>query len=196
MSDLSRSLEVCRPVEVHARLVMAWRNDPHTRAMSFHHQPKVWDTFWLEFRDTYFRHSGLPPLFLRVDGERVAFVRYQPAAHPESVGGVAVDVSLNVSPGARGNGFGRAALEFGSEHLRHSTGVDCVVAEIRVENEASLRAFAAAGYRLFDETEKIIEDTSERCRIARYIHDLTPQILARPPRDMPSPRGGTRHTAC
>ncbi|MBC8159558.1 MAG: N-acetylneuraminate synthase, partial [Alphaproteobacteria bacterium] len=87
MSDPYTSLEVCRPIEEHARLVMAWRNDPHTLAMSYHREAKVWDAFWPEFRDTYFAYPALPPMFLVADGERVAFLRYLPAAHPENPGG-------------------------------------------------------------------------------------------------------------
>ena len=174
MSEPSMSLEVCRPIEEHARLIMEWRNDPHTLAMSYHHEPKVWETFWPEFRGTYFGCPALPPLFLRVGDEPVAFLRYLPTLHPEDAGGLCVDVSINVAPQARGHGLGRAALELGSEHVRRSAGADCVVAEVRVENEGSRRTFAAAGYRFFDETDKTVEDTGERCRIARLIHDLTP----------------------
>ena len=173
MSDPYTSLEVCRPIEEYARLVMAWRNDPHTLAMSYHREAKVWDAFWPEFRDTYFAYPALPPMFLVADGERVAFLRYLPAAHPENAGGITVDVSINVAPQARGRGIGRAALELGSDHVRRCAGADCVVAEIRVENEGSKRTFEAAGYRYFDETDKAVEDTGESCRIARYLHDLT-----------------------
>ena len=61
MSDLQLSLEICRPIEAHARLVIAWRNDPHTLEMFYHHEPKVWDKFYLEFRDDYFVDPNLPP---------------------------------------------------------------------------------------------------------------------------------------
>ncbi|MBL6945320.1 MAG: GNAT family N-acetyltransferase [Rhodospirillales bacterium] len=169
------SLEICRPIEEHARLIMAWRNDPHTLNMSFHREPKVWDAFWPEFRDTYFAHPALPPMFVRADGERVAFLRFVPVSHPEQAGGAVVDISINVAPAARGCGHGRAALKQGSEHVQRCAGVDCVVAEIRVENEGSKRAFDAAGFRFFDETDKTVQDTGERCRIATYILDLTPR---------------------
>ncbi|MGE5545974.1 MAG: GNAT family N-acetyltransferase [Solirubrobacterales bacterium] len=165
------SLEPCRPVEEHARLVMDWRNDAQTLAMFYHHTPKRWDGFWPEFRDTYFTHPALPPLFLCADGTPVAFLRYQPAEHPLGAPGRTVDVSINVSPQARGCGYGRTALVHGADFLRR-VGIDHVVAEIRTENAASRQAFLSAGYRLLDETDKVVADTGERCRIARYLLDL------------------------
>ena len=175
MTEMQLSLEICQPVETHARLVMEWRNDPHTLSMSYHHEPKVWDQFWPEFRDVYFTAPNLPPILVRCDSEPVAFMRYQQALHPQGEKGRTVDVSLNVKPSARGRGIARAALRLGSEYLRKSAGVDCVVAEVRCENKASCRAFSAAGYRRLDEIEKVVADTGERCRIVRFLHDLTPR---------------------
>lgn len=174
MPEARLSLEVCRPVEEHARQVMVWRNDADSLAMFYHREPKVWDTFWPEFRDAYFDQPMLPPLFVRADGERVAFLRYRPCRHPEGAGGRCVDVSVNMAPEARGRGFGKEVLRLGSEYLRRVAGVDSVVAEVRIENERSRRAFAAAGFRLVGEADKLIADTGERCLIARYVHDLSP----------------------
>jgi N-acetylneuraminate synthase len=168
------SLEVCQPVEEHARKVMEWRNDPISLAMSYHHSPKIWESFWPEFRDTYFGHPCLPPMFLCAQGKRIAFLRYQPARHPEGTkNGRAVDIAINVAPAARGRGFGRAAIELGSRYLSRTAGVDCVVAEVRVENEGSRRCFLGAGFRQLGEAEKVVSDTGELCRIILFIHDLT-----------------------
>jgi sialic acid synthase SpsE/RimJ/RimL family protein N-acetyltransferase len=172
LDSAALTLEICRPVAAHARLVMEWRNDPHTLAMSYHHTPKVWESFWPEFRDTYFNHPHLPPLFVCAQGERVAFLRYQPAPHPESGSGRTVDVSINVVPAARGRGIGSAALELGAQYLRQSAGIDSIVAEVRVENEGSRRTFRIAGFREIGETEKVVVDTGERCSITRFILDL------------------------
>lgn len=169
------SLEICRPIETHARIVMDWRNDPHTLAMFYHHDAKTWDSFFQEFRDDYFSDPSLLPMFVRCDGELVAFIRYQQAQHPAGENGRAVDVSINVAPGARGRGIGSAALRLGSNYLRNTAGVDCVIAEVRQENIQSCRAFTAAGYREMGEAEKLIGDTGERCRIVRFVHDLTPR---------------------
>lgn len=169
------TLELCRPIEEHARLLMAWRNDSCTLAMSYHREPKSWESFWPDFQKTCFSQPAFPPMFVRAGGERVAFLRYQPAAHPEGAQGRTVDVSINVAPGARGRGLGVTALRLGSDYLLRNAGIDCVVAEVRVENEPSRRAFAAAGYRPIGEAEKTVADTGETCRIVSYVHDLTPR---------------------
>jgi RimJ/RimL family protein N-acetyltransferase len=164
--------EICLPTEANARLVMEWRNDPHTLAMSYHHDPEVWDTFWPKFRDGYFKEAHLPPMFAVAGGERVAFIRYQSAPHPAGEQGRCVEVSINVAPAARGRGIGTAALRMGSDYLRNSGGVDCIVAEVRQENARSFRAFVAAGFRSLGEAEKLVADTGERCRIFRFVQDL------------------------
>jgi sialic acid synthase SpsE/RimJ/RimL family protein N-acetyltransferase len=175
MPERHFSLELCRRVEDHARLVMAWRNDADSLAMFYHRERKAWDSFWPEFCSNYFNEPMLPPLFVRANGERVAFLRYQRCPHPERAQGRTVDVSINVAPEARGRGIGKAALQLGSEFLQQAAGIDCVIAEIRLENERSRRAFVAANFRLIGEADKLIADTGEQCRIVRYAHDLTPR---------------------
>ena len=46
--DSDLTIELCRPIESHARQVMDWLKDPLTLAMSFHKGPKTWDEFWPE----------------------------------------------------------------------------------------------------------------------------------------------------
>lgn len=167
------TVELCRPVEAHARQVMDWRNDPHTLAMFFHREPKTWESFWPEFRDTYFTDPGLPPLFARAGDQRVAFLRFQPCAHPEGRGR-AVDISVNVAPEHRGKGFGVAAIRAGLDYLADTSGYDGVLAEVRAENHGSHKAFLGAGFRKLDEAVHHVEDTGEDCPVVRYVFDLTP----------------------
>src|SRR5690349_516539 len=99
MVDPAISFELCRPTEDDARQVMAWRNDPATLSASFHRDPKVWDSFWPEFRDRYFAHPDYPaPTFVLNNGRRVGFLKFEPVRHPENVGGRTVDISINLAP--------------------------------------------------------------------------------------------------
>ena len=173
-SSAVMTLEVGRPIAEHARRIMAWRNDPHARAMFYHHEHKIWSSFWSEYQAQYFDVPDLPPLFLLADGEPVAFLRYQPVAHPQASGGRAVAVSINVAPVHRGKGFAVEALRLGSSFVAREAGVDVVVAEVRTENVASQRAFVRAGYERLDSTTRLIEDTGECCAIVRFLHNLTP----------------------
>ena len=142
--------------------------------MSFHRAPKVWEEFWPEFRDSYFTRPRLPPLFVLAEREPVAFLRYRAISHPSDERACTVDVSLNVAPGARGRGIGRAALRLGTGFLRDHAGIDRVLAEVRVENRASRRLFDAAGFRSLGEVWAHVVETGERCRIVRFAYDLVP----------------------
>jgi hypothetical protein len=44
MHESSRfRLECVRPIEIDAKLIIQWRNDPETLRMSYHSQPKRWE---------------------------------------------------------------------------------------------------------------------------------------------------------
>lgn len=174
MAPIAISFESCRPMEAHARVAMDWRNDPKTLAVSFHREPKTWDSFWPEFRDTYFTHDCHPaPLFALEDGHRVAFLRFRRVSHPESLAGLATDISINVAPTARGRGLGARILAAIQGHLT-ALGIDSVVAEVLRENAASHKAFIAAGFRSLGAATKRVADTGENHAIVRYVADLTP----------------------
>lgn len=167
------SFETCQPTEDHARLVMAWRNDPATLAASFHHEPKVWDRFWPEFRDGYFGQMDDPkPVFALADGRRVGFLRFQRTAHPQGLAGRTVDISINIDPAARGQGVGTAVLAAALAYLR-LRGVDSVVADVRCENAVSLAAFAKAGFSAQGPEVRTVADTGERAAIVRFLAELT-----------------------
>ncbi|MEG3637832.1 GNAT family N-acetyltransferase [Magnetococcus sp. PR-3] len=166
----SISFELCAPVQEHARQVMDWRNDPVTLTMFYHREPKVWEQFWPEYRDTYF-NEAVRPLFALYQGRRVAFVRFCHAPHPQDLAGPCVDISINIDPKQRGRGLATPILQAASTHLRRQ-GIDAVVAEVRQENSASSRAFAKAGYHPLGATVKTIADTAEQAKIERYVHEL------------------------
>lgn len=166
------TLERCLPIEEHARLVMDWRNDPHTLAMFYHHAPKVWESFWPEFCDTYFLFSELPPLFLRVDDERAGFVRFERDETPGN-DGKAVAISVNIAPAYRGKGLGAAFLQASVDFLRKTSSVEIVLAEVRKENTASHKAFLKAGFRKEADAIHLVSDTGESCPITRYSISLS-----------------------
>ncbi|MCU1283250.1 MAG: Uncharacterized protein JWM53_6796, partial [bacterium] len=165
------SFELALRDQSHARIVMDWRNDAQTRAMSFHREAKEWDAFWPEFAGAYFRHPELPPLFALEGGERVAFLRFTPTAHPTDHGRRCCDVGINVAPSKRGRGVGSAALA-AVQPLLARQGFDDVLAEVRVENDASRRVFEKAGFTALGEGEHLVEDSGERCRVVRYLARL------------------------
>jgi sialic acid synthase SpsE/L-amino acid N-acyltransferase YncA len=175
MSKIDRpiSFEVCRPIEDHAKQVMTWRNDPATLAMSFHREPKNWNSFWPEFRDTYFDSRVPGPLFAVVDGSRAGFLRFNRVSHPQGLSGSTVDISINLAPECRGKGLGTAILITALEFLA-ANDVDSVYAEIMPDNSASVKAFTAAGFLPLGKRSKLVPDTGETHSIFCFLADLSP----------------------
>ncbi|MEQ8196091.1 MAG: GNAT family N-acetyltransferase [Rhodospirillales bacterium] len=178
MSVTELGVEICSATEENGRLIMAWRNDPETLAASYHRAPKVWGSFSRELAEDYYRNPDLPPIFVLDREKRVGVLKFEPADHPLGLRGRVVDLSINLAPEARGRGIGVKALGAALGYLR-GRGVDSVIAEVRRENQASLKVFAAAGFKRLDETLKHIEDTGEDAPIIRFAFELTPAYWRR-----------------
>ena len=166
------SFESCRPVEADARLAMEWWNDPVTLRMSFHRSPKNWGTFWPTYLATYATEAPAP-VFALLDGQRVAFLRFGPCEHPARLAGHSIEISINVAAAFRGKGLGPRILAAAVEHVA-AHGVESVCAEVRSENDASLKAFLAAGFSDLGEREKRVTDTGEICTIHALTAEITP----------------------
>lgn len=124
-------------VAADAGLLLAWRNDPVTRAMSLEtgDTPPERHAEWLAAKLA----DPTSELWIgEVNGLPVAQVRLD-LAEP----GVAV-VSISVAPDARGRGHAGAALTeaMAAQRLGPST----FRATVRRENTASLRLFETAGF--------------------------------------------------
>jgi N-acetylneuraminate synthase len=173
-NEESLLFEIVRPIPAHARIVMDWRNDPVTLQMSYNKKPKVWETFWDEFRQYYFIPGELPPLFVWCDGCRVAFLRFKNIVNPANANRRSCEISINVAPHERKKGYGKRVL-IGVKEWVKEQGYDDIFAEVKQENVPSQRLFLAAGYREMESTLKLLEETGEQCRILCYKAALTPQ---------------------
>lgn len=115
-----------------AALLLAWRNDPLTRAMS-----RTEDLVTPEAHQAWLTQTLADPartlLIAERDGEAVATVR-----RDRTAGGM--ELSWTVAPDARGRGYGRAALI-----AAIPPGVEAL-ARIKPGNEASRRIARAAGF--------------------------------------------------
>lgn len=173
--DLTEEIgfEWVRPCPSHGKIVMDWRNDPSTLAMSFHPKPKVWASFEQEFYQQYFSLQGLPPLFVLEKGIRVAFLRFRQMNDPSHSERRGCEISIMVAPEHRGKGLGAAALNAVAPLVK-SQGYDDIFAEIKVENHASLKIFAEAGYTRIDKGNKTVADTGQTYLVEKYLLRLTP----------------------
>lgn len=138
--------------------LLAWANDPLTRAAGFHPgsiEPAE-HRVWLAARLA----SPSTRLFIGlVDDQPVGQVRFE----RDEDGGA--EVSIAVAPEARGRGLGRRLLDAGLDAARSdsSFAVHSFVARIRPDNAASIRLFGGAG---FGEAERIVVD-GEACLVLR-----------------------------
>jgi UDP-2,4-diacetamido-2,4,6-trideoxy-beta-L-altropyranose hydrolase len=129
--------------EADAERLLAWANDPATRAAGFHPSPidPGEHERWLTARLA----SGSGRLFIGLDGDRpVGQVRL------EADDDGRVEVGISVAPEARGRGIGRALLEAGlaAGVSDASLRVAVFVARIRADNAASVAMFRGAGFHL------------------------------------------------
>ncbi len=116
--------------------LLTWRNDPHTRAMSRSQDEVTREAHaaWLE---------GAPPTRRSFVAERDGVAVGQVRLDDEGDG--AHELSFTVAPEARGSGLAVELLR-AAELAALELGVTTLLAEIRAENDRSLRAFRAAGW--------------------------------------------------
>lgn len=120
--------------------VLLWRNDPAVRRFS----GSGAEIGAAEHADWYARKLGDPDCHLLIGEDargEAGVVRYDVAAN-------VAKVSVYVRPERLGTGTGAALLAAGERWLSsHCPSVDAISADVRADNEASIRLFAGAGYR-------------------------------------------------
>jgi RimJ/RimL family protein N-acetyltransferase len=130
-----------------ADLLLAWANDPATRAQSF--QPDRIEAAsherWLAERLA----SPSSRLLIGIKGLMpIGQVRFD--RNPDGT----VEVGISVAADARNRGLGRSLLAAGLAAARRdgSLGVRTFVAHIRLDNDVSAALFRGAGFRLVGES--------------------------------------------
>lgn len=123
-----------------AALLLAWANDPGTRAASRRHDPIVAADHhrWLERRLASPDDTRI--WIGEADGLPIGVVRFERRAHD------AFEVSIAVAPKARGRGLAGPLLQAGVSAAREAFGAVTVLADILPGNDASVRLFTAAGF--------------------------------------------------
>jgi len=122
--------------------LLAWANDPVTRAAGYHPAPihQATHARWLAERLA----SPSSRMFIGMEGDRpVGQVRLDAEADGR------LEVGISVAPEARGRGVGHAMLEAALAAARADPDLPVMafVARIRPDNAPSLALFAGAGFR-------------------------------------------------
>jgi RimJ/RimL family protein N-acetyltransferase len=133
------SLELHAVEEKHAELLLRWRNDDGTRRRSLSPEPVLWESHVDWLREKLADDDAV--LFLgTLDGSAVGHVRVDRTT-PRSG-----EISVVVAPEARGRGVGRELIATGSVEAARALELEKIVAIVKPDNVASLRAFEHAGY--------------------------------------------------
>jgi len=156
----SISFEIAPSNEDAARLVMNWRNDAETLANSFNQEQKMWPEFFDEYREFYVKDPTTPCFFACADGRRVGFVRFRKVVDGQlNASGGLVDVSINIDPQLRKKGLGTAVLIAVTNQLGgtlRTMGIYELLAEIKLDNVHSQKAFESAGFKFISEASHLL----------------------------------------
>ena len=124
-----------------AEVTWEWANDPVTRQASFDSSDIPWPDHRRWFEGSLSSSTRQLWLAQRDDLGPCGLLRLDAL---EDAPGAAV-VSINVAPHARGQGVGKQSLRALSR-AAHQAGFSQLIAWIRPDNGASVRAFQAVGY--------------------------------------------------
>jgi RimJ/RimL family protein N-acetyltransferase len=131
---------VLRPVEADdCRLLWEWANDASVRATSFNPMPIPWQDHVTWFDRKVGDEACRLSIALDPAGTPVGQVRLE-------VTGRSAVISISVAREHRGKGYSSAMIRRACRIAVTAGTVDLVVALIRPDNEASRRAFRAAGF--------------------------------------------------
>ena len=129
-----------RPVsDLDVHRLWQWANEPSTRASSFRPEPISWDDHlaWFGRKSV---DPGCRMYILEADGLPAGQVRFE----INSAGQAEVAISIAVE--CRSRGYGAKALRLGAARVFADTGTTELVAYIKPDNVASIRAFENAGF--------------------------------------------------
>lgn len=122
-----------------ARLVFDWRNDPETRAASHETDEIPWPVHELWWKASLGRADRVLLIGEDAWGRPVGLIRFDAREGRWLVG-------VQIAPERRGQGWGRELLAAGIERMTDKRGAYRFTAEIKPDNEASRRLFAACGF--------------------------------------------------
>jgi len=146
MSPTDETVHLRPATPLDADLLLTWANDPTTRAASFRTEQidPVVHRAWLRERLA----SPTSRLYIGYQGaDPIGQVRLERQA-----GEGAVEISISIARDRRGRGLGSALLAAGLEAGRRDAGLGGLIfiARVRTDNEASIKLFERAGFRLRD----------------------------------------------
>lgn len=139
LADRELTLRFAR--ERDCRLLFEWATDAVARAASFHSDEILWEDHTRWFAERLQDRCSVIYIGENAAGEPVGLVRFQ-------VKGDRAVLSVNVARNYRGEGWGTELITFSTRKLVRTKSVEQIQAFVKPGNQASVRLFQAAGFRL------------------------------------------------
>lgn len=139
-----------QPADV--QLYFDWANDSDTRRQSFNSDPITLETHVAWFTRKLSDPNAILLVFENETGEAVGQVRFERTATADGADEIIIGVSVDATQ--RGRGLARQLIEQGCAVCQKLWGADAIHAYIKPDNQASVRAFEQAGFRLSGESGK------------------------------------------
>lgn len=133
-------------LELESRYLWEWRNDPETRQMSLSQEPISWETHQKWYEET----CKNPEKILLI-----AFENQVPCGmvRLDILSNDSATVHINISPQKRGHGLGTKLLLAACRYAWVFHGLKSLVADVKLENIASQKAFEKSGFVLLGAQE-------------------------------------------
>lgn len=153
------------------KAIFDWRNDPHSREMSFDNREISYNDHVNWFEQSI--NNPLRELYIgQLEQEKIGVCRFD---YNEET--LSAEVSVNMNPRMRNKGLGKDFL-VAAISLYESAKETVLSARIKTENEASKRMFTHAGFTVARENETDIVVTRPISRISfKKINDHDVDIL-------------------
>lgn len=146
-------MNIRRVVNSDSKRIFDWANDPVTRSASFNTKPILWEEHerWFNAKlldDSCYFYIG------EVCETACGTIRFDVETDNEVKNAV---ISYNIAPDQRKKGYGALIIKEGIKKAAFDIGECVFVAEVKPENEASIRCFESSGFsKTYSDREKII----------------------------------------
>lgn len=133
-------LEPVKPCMKHCELILEWRNDPLTRAMSFNQAEKEMVKFEKEFMTNYCAPDNIH-YFGVVNNKRVGYISLIP--YDKTKNPPQYSINIMIAPSERGKAYGTKLLDLVCN--AHTPALE-LFALVKKENIASGKMFLKGGF--------------------------------------------------
>lgn len=141
IQETSKQRPRLRPVTAEdCRLLWEWKSDPAVRANSFNSTPIQWDEHQNWFRQKLADKFCFIYIVLGEKDTPVGQIRFDLDADRNA------EINVSIDARERNKEYGSAALRLACHRLSRESNIVKVLAHIKEENKASIRAFSKAGF--------------------------------------------------